>query len=130
MIKRLKGKTAGAAMASLIAALGVGGIAVGQSLGNASPTQQAKGSAQAQQRGNAKVGSASVPSSLRAGEDSGPDRSEPQDQGDEQAGSQADNETDGGSGGRSGSKADDGRGGRADEPGSPDAGNQAQGRQS
>lgn len=127
MIERLKGKTAVAAMASLIAALGVGGIAVGQSLGNATSPQQATGTAEAQQQGNAKGGSAAVPGSFLAGEDSGSDRGEPPDQGDEQAGSRTDNETDGGSGERPGSKADDGRSGRAYAPGNPIAGNRAEG---
>jgi hypothetical protein len=122
MFDRLKTKTAVATAASLIAALGVGGIAVAQNSGSgaSTPSHQAK---------QAPAKAAEVPGQ----ESNAPDNSAA-DRDNVQAGDQngSDQETnDGSDGEQSGSElsGNDGPGGHADEPGNPSADHEASGQE-
>jgi hypothetical protein len=122
MFDRLRTKTAVATVASLLAALGVGGIAVAQDSGSGA-------AAQSHQAKQAPAKSAEVPGQ----ESNAPDNS-PGDRDNVQAGDQngSDQETNDGSDGEQSSSelsGNDGSGGHADEPGNPGADHEASGQE-
>jgi hypothetical protein len=130
MFERLKSKTAVATTASLIAALGVGGVAVAQNSGNSTPAQKASPVV--------KVKSKKAATAPNAAENtSGPDTDTVQsgDQSTPDTGSSSEapgTETnDSGSAEQPGSEVsnNDGPGGHADEPGNANADHQAQGQE-
>jgi hypothetical protein len=135
MFERLKSKTAVATTASLIAALGVGGVAIAQNSGNSTPAQKASPVVQVKsQKASQKAG----PAAPKAAEDtSGTDTDTVQsgDQSTPDTGSSSEapgTETnDSSSGEQSGSEVsnNDGPGGHADEPGNANADHQAEGQE-
>jgi hypothetical protein len=142
MFERLKSKTAVATTASLIAALGVGGVALAQNSGSATPAQKANPVAKVQsQPSKAKAGSAAKDSSatdsdnVQSGDQSAPDTGSAQEQpgtetNDSGAQEQPGTETND-SGEQPGSEVsnNDGPGGHADEPGNATADHEAQGQE-
>jgi hypothetical protein len=112
MIDRLKSKTAVATVASLVAALGVGGVALAQN-GSSTPSQKA-------QSAPAKVTPAKKESEVPGQEANTADKSA----------LDADN-VQAGDGEQSGSEVpgNDGPGGHADEPGNPNADHQEAGQE-
>src|SRR3954454_7294530 len=135
MFERLKSKTAVATTASLVAALGVGGVALAQNSGNSTPAQNSSPAAKAAPAKKA----AEVPGQ----ESNAPDNSA-QDTDNVQAGDQStsgtNKETNDGSasenasesaGEQSGSEVpcNDGPGGHADEPGNANADHQETGQE-
>src|SRR3954454_5081042 len=110
MFERLKGKTAVATVASLVAALGVGGVALAQNSGSSTPSQNASPAP-------AKVAPAKKASEVPGQESNAPDNSA-QDTDNVQAGDQSGEDT--------GSEVpgSDGPGGHADEPGNANADHQ------
>jgi hypothetical protein len=106
MLKRFRNKTAAASIGALIAALGVGGVALAQSSGSSSGQQgqtqmatQARDSAGSEATGSAEQG--------KANEEVGSNEQE--------SSSEA--------------PGNDGPGGHADEPGNPNANHEAQGQE-
>ena len=124
MFERFKRKSLTATVAALVAALGVGGVAVAQSSGSGSqpspastprsspPTQETAG-----QESNAPENSATDRDNIQAGDQTSPD---PADGGSEK---ESANEQETGPE----VAGDDGPGGHADEPGNPNADHQATG---
>jgi hypothetical protein len=138
MFERLKSKTAVATTASLIAALGVGGVAVAQNSGNATPAQKANPVAKVQAQSSKAQESTSGPDTdnVQSGDQSAPDQGGAQEPAgtetnDSGAQEQAGTETNDGSGEQPGSEVsnNDGPGGHADEPGNANADHQAQGQE-
>jgi hypothetical protein len=143
MFERLKSKTAVATVASLVAALGVGGVALAQNnSGNATPAQKANPVTQVQgQQSKAKNSSAAKDSSatdsdnVQSGDQSAPDTGSAQEpagtETNDASGEQPGSETNDASGEQSGSEVsnNDGPAGHADEPGNANADHQAQGQE-
>jgi hypothetical protein len=133
MFDGLKSKTAVATTASLIAALGVGGVAVAQNSGNTTPAQKANPVTQVQgQQKGAQENSATDSDSVQSSDQSAPDKgsaadTETNDASSEQPGT----ETNDSSGEQPGSEVsnNDGPGGHADEPGNANADHQAEGQE-
>ena len=136
MFERLKSKTAVATTASLIAALGVGGVALAQNSGNATPSQKANPVAKVQaQPSKAQETSGPDTDKVQSGDQSTPDTGSAQEQpgtetSDGGAQEQPGTETND-SGEQPGSEVsnNDGPGGHADEPGNASADHQAQGQE-
>ena len=136
MFERLKSKTAVATTASLIAALGVGGVAVAQNSGNATPSQKANPVAKVQgQQSKASETSGPDTDKVQSGDQSAPDTGSAQEQpgtetNDSGAQEQPGTETND-SGEQPGSEVsnNDGPGGHADEPGNASADHQAEGQE-
>jgi hypothetical protein len=128
MLKGFRNKTAAASVSALIAALGVGGIALAQSSGS-SAGQQGQTQTASQARDSAGSGATEQGnSSEEAGSNEQSGASETSDAGNEgTAGEQQDSTTEQ----ESGSEApeNDGPGGHADEPGNPNANHEAQGQE-
>ena len=137
MIERLKSKTAVATVASLVAALGVGGVAVAQNnSGNSTPAQKAAPVVKQQASKAAESTSATDSDSVQSGDQSTPDKGSAQEpagtETNDASGEQPGTETnDSGSGEQPGSEVsnNDGPGGHADEPGNANADHQAQGQE-
>jgi hypothetical protein len=93
MFERLKSKTGVALVASLVAALGVGGIAIAQNSGNSTPSPQAKSASEAaDEQSGAPDNSAADSDAVQSGNetsDQGGEESNDQ-PGDDGAGEQAD----------------------------------------
>jgi hypothetical protein len=124
MFERFKRRSLTATVAALVAALGVGGVAVAQSSGSGSqpatgspPRASAPAQKVAGQESNAPENSATDRDNVQAGDQTAPDP----------AGGGSENES--ATGQESGSElpGDDGPGGHADEPGNPNADRQATG---
>jgi negative regulator of sigma E activity len=131
MFERMKSRTAVATAASLVAALGVGGVAVAQNSSNATPTQKANPVTKVQgQQKSAQENSATDSDNVQSGDQSAPDKggadSETNDASSEQPGTETND-----SGEQPGSEVsnNDGPGGHADEPGNANADHQAQGQE-
>jgi len=104
MLKRFRNKTAAASVGALIAALGVGGIALAQSSGSSSGQQgQTQTAMQARDSAGSDTGNESTASEQQ-------DSTTEQESGSETPGN-------------------DGPGGHADEPGNPNANHEAQGQE-
>jgi hypothetical protein len=136
MFEQLKSKTAIATAASLIAALGVGGVAVAQNSGNATPAHKANPVTQVQgQQTKAQDSSAADSDNVQSGDQSAPDKGSAQEpagtETNDASGEQPGTETNDTSGEQSGSEVSnsDGPGGHADEPGNAIADHQAQGQE-
>jgi hypothetical protein len=138
MFDRLKSKTAVATTASLIAALGVGGVAVAQNSGNSTPAQKASPvvKVKSHKKASKKASKKSATAAPNATENpSGPDGDTVQsgDQSTPDTGSSSEapgtETSDSSSGEQPGSEVsnNDGPGGHADEPGNANADHQAQG---
>jgi hypothetical protein len=112
MFERLKSKTAVATTASLIAALGVGGVAVAQNSGNTTPAQKANPVTQVKGQQTKAHEPADSETNDASGEQPG---TETNDSSGEQPGSEVSN--------------NDGPGGHADEPGNASADHQAEGQE-
>jgi hypothetical protein len=114
MIDRLKSKTAVATVASLVAALGVGGVALAQNNSGSStpPAAQAKVKPTTTKRTSEAPGQESNAPDKSAGDR---DNVQSGDQSSEESGSEV--------------QGNDGPGGHADEPGNPNADHQATGQE-
>jgi hypothetical protein len=121
MIERLKSRTAVATIASLVAALGVGGVALAQNSGSSTPAQNASPAA-------AKVAPAKKAAEAPGQESNAPDNSA-QDTDSVQAGDQSGGGDQSGEDSGSEVPGNDGPGGHADEPGNANADHQETGQE-